>query len=125
MEKEKKNATKRMPLTEIAKKYPRKKEEPKKKGLIGLLLSVPFKFTGAMLGIDKETISSYSKSSKNYKRPIERHHMYGSPEAYRREYRFDPSEAYIRRIQEKAYLDMIDGKGDPEPHDCHCDHDER
>jgi len=63
--------------------------------------------------------------SKESKQP--RGRMYSnepppSPSAsFRESQRFDPERAYIQRMQEVAYHQMVDGKGDPEP--CDCDHD--
>ncbi len=63
--------------------------------------------------------------SKESKQPKGR--MYGddapqpSSPSFRESQRFDPERAYIQRIQEMAYHQMVDGKGDPEP--CDCDHD--
>lgn len=63
--------------------------------------------------------------SKESKQP--RGRMYGgepphpSSASFRESHRFDPERAYIQRMQEVAYHQMVDGRGDPEP--CDCDHD--
>ena len=44
-----------------------------------------------------------------------------SSAAFRESHHFDPERAYVERIQERAYMQMVDGRGDP--HECDCDHD--
>lgn len=70
-------------------------------------------------------LSSSSKSSGRRE-----HHGgdYSAPQqpsstSFRESYQFDPEKAYVQRMQEKAYFEMVDGKGDPKH--CDCDHDGR
>lgn len=71
------------------------------------------------------THSSHSKGGSG----SGRHNAYVPPpqqpsaSSFRQEHRFDPERAYIERMQERAYYQMVDGKGDPKH--CDCDHDER
>ena len=40
-----------------------------------------------------------------------------SGSSFKEQYQFNPEQAYLQRVQERAYMQMVDGKGD---HDCHC-----
>lgn len=48
-------------------------------------------------------------------------------ESFREGQRFNPEEAYIRRMQEMGYHQLVDGRGDPPEHNCdhHHGHGER
>lgn len=92
----------------------------------GILLWWP-KTLGAIFGIDKETLNSTNKSGQRHG-PSEfgsEPHIHPSPQTFREGYKktFNPYDYDV--ASQLMYYKLVDGKGDPEPHDCHCDHDNR
>lgn len=104
-----------------------KYEEPKEsvgtkiKSIAKDILFWRFKFVAAILGVTEDNVSSSTKTKGHHGG----HHGGGSSNSnssgstFRDTYHFDPSKAYMERIQEQAYFKMIDGKGD---HDCDHEH---
>lgn len=112
-----------IPFSEIKRKYPRSNENQKeKKSILQRLLILPFRFVGATLGIDKDTISSYNKSANNTSKVGNSYQLNNSPESLREQYHFDPEKWAIKEMQAEAYNALVDGKGD---HECNCGHDEK
>lgn len=103
-------------LNELKAKAPAETSKMKRKRLWSKVKKV-----ADILDIDIGTSSSTKAGGYHYHGGTHQ----PSPASFREEHHFDPERAYWERAQEKAYFSMIDGKGDPEPHDCHCDHDER
>lgn len=85
------------------------------------LIFWPYRFVGAILGVSKDNIShGGSSSSGGHSHHSGSHsHQHSPSSSFRESHRFDPSRAYMERIQEKAYFKMVDGKGD---HDCDHEH---
>lgn len=113
-----------MSFSEYKKNEPPKSKNTKKGKTIKDLLLWRFKVIGAILGVGS------SSSSKGIS---ERDHGFGGhppmpgggSQGFREGYRFDPEEEILKRRAADAYMQMVDGRGDPPEHDCHCDHDDR
>ena len=114
---------KNMSFKDMEKNFaPKTKSEPKKSFLHRMLV-LPFRFMGAMFGIDKKTLSSYSKSVSQHS-DLENHSSTSnSSSAFREGYHFDPEQEILKRRAADAYMQLVDGIGDPEHCDCDHDHD--
>ncbi len=92
----------------------------------GILLFGP-KMLGAMFGLDKETLRSYSKQGTRGSRDYDNYvpHPPSSAQTFRESYKkpFNPYDYDM--ANQRLYYESIDGKGDSQDHDCHCDHDDR
>lgn len=85
------------------------------------------KMLGSMFGLDKESLTSVSKNAPR-RGPGEFDnvpHPPQTPQTFREGYKknFNPYDYDV--ASQLMYYKLVDGKGDPEPRDCHCDHDER
>lgn len=105
----------KIPLSEISKRFPIKNKSSER-STWGRILLFPLRFLGSILGIDKETISSYNKSSSHQVNVPHHSHVGHSPATFREQNHFDPEKWVIKEMQAEAYHDLVDGKGD-------CDHD--
>lgn len=128
MEKESKEI-KDLSFEEFEKAFPdaSKNGAPKNKSLLKTLFLFPFKFFGAILGIDKKTIVRNSSIKNSYNMPNYPHH-----DNWKEQYRADPPPVShapnpytydpVAYDNLRIYLQGQDGKGDPRP-PCDCDHD--
>lgn len=112
-----------MSFSEYKKSEPTKIKEVKKGKTIKDFLLWRFKVLGAIFGVGSSTSS---KGTNKMSHGFGGHPMpNGGSQAFREGYRFDPEEEILKRRAADAYMQMVDGRGDPPEHDCNCDHDDR
>lgn len=118
------NRIKNMSFKEFAENKSKNVSKKPKEGIMKTMLLWPFRLIKAIMGIDTSSNSSGSihASGQDYSVPIP---PSPSNTGFRDEYRFNPEQAHLRRMQEMGYHQLVDGKGDPEQHECHCDHDDK
>jgi len=109
------------PTEDLVKSTPKKSKGETFKEVVKEILLWRFRFIGAILGVTEENIASSGKISRHGPYESGRCHTPQRSEgnSFKESYKFDPSKAYMERIQENAYFKMIDGKGD---HDCDHEH---
>lgn len=117
------NKVKNMSFKDMEKNFaPKTKSEPKRSFLHRMLV-LPFKFIGAMFGIDKNTVSSYRKSVSQHSTSENYVSTSNSSSTFREGYHFDPEQEILKRRAADAYMQLVDGRGDSEHCDCDHDHD--
>lgn len=115
---------KEISLKEVARRCPGAFKKQEKRNVLLALITFPFRAIGAMMGITKDTLGTYTKNSKLEHRNIHSHSSHHSAHhtpqaAFREQHHFDPEKWVIKEMQAEAYHDLVDGKGD---HDCDHEH---
>ena len=94
---------------------------PKKRSLLSRILTYPLEAIQILLGIDKDSLDKPAgpKIAPPPERPSVRDTYRVDPPPPPSIYNLDP----VAWANVRGYLGQIDGKGDPEPHNCGHEHD--